>query len=256
MQISKLHQVAAKADDLEKSIAFYQQILGAKLIAYFEQPGLAFFDLDGTRLLLEQNASPATLYFSIADIQGAYEELTAKGVNFMGPPHIIHTDDSGLFGSSGHNEWMCFFNDPSGNVLALACQQAPIDTRRAWMTDLMSLVNEDPALSRRGMGYNAEFELINGDNKYLFEIYNGKLTGVLKNESRGPVNGFTLNGPESSWSKFCQATPPPEFHDIFAMISNGHITLAGNNDLLMSNILYVTGFLAHFRNLMFQEEVV
>jgi methylmalonyl-CoA/ethylmalonyl-CoA epimerase len=123
MQI--LHQVAAKADDLEKSITFYRQTLGIKLIAYFEQPGLAFFDLDGTRLLLEQNASPATLYFQVADIQGAYEELTSKGVKFMGPPNIIYTDDSGIFGPRGHNEWMCFFNDPSGNVLALACQQAP-----------------------------------------------------------------------------------------------------------------------------------
>ena len=124
------------------------------------------------------------------------------------------------------------------------------------MTDLMALVNEDPALSRRGMAYNAEFEIINGDNKYLFEIHNGKLTGVVKNESREPVNGFTLTGPESSWLKFCQATPPPEFHDIFAMLSRGHITLTGKSDLLMSNILYVTGLLAHCKSQMFQEEVV
>src|SRR4051812_3063524 len=50
--LGRLHQIALKATDLEASIVFYRDLLGLPFIARFEPPGLAFFDLDGTRLML------------------------------------------------------------------------------------------------------------------------------------------------------------------------------------------------------------
>ncbi len=51
--VAGLHQVAQRAVELERAITFYRDILAVRFIARFDPPGLAFFDLGGTRLLLE-----------------------------------------------------------------------------------------------------------------------------------------------------------------------------------------------------------
>ena len=66
LQLNKLRQVAAHANDLDASVAFYRDILGATLMGQF--PNLAFFDFSGTRVMLENEAQPATLYFWVDDI--------------------------------------------------------------------------------------------------------------------------------------------------------------------------------------------
>ncbi len=121
------------------------------------------------------------------------------------------------------------------------------------MQELMTLVNTDPALSRRGTAYSIEMELIVGEASFLFTISDGKLTEIHENQSRQAVEGFTLNAPRDSWARFCEPLPPPEYHDIFAMLSCGHMTLTGDTSLLMSNLLYVTGFLGHCKNALMLE---
>ena len=123
MQLTHIHQVAVCAENLEKSVTFYRDVLGAKFIASFDPPGLAFFDFNGVRILLEKNAPKATLYFRVDDIATAYRELLAKGVVFEDTPHLIYRDDRGTFGEPGMEEWMVFFKDPSGNLLALAAHK-------------------------------------------------------------------------------------------------------------------------------------
>lgn len=123
MQLTTIHQVAAYADDLNESVAFYRDVLGAKFITNFDPPGLAFFDFGGVRLLLEKNAPKTTLYFRADDIEAAYRGLLAKGVAFEDTPHLIHRDENGIFGEPGVEEWMVFFKDPSGNLLALVMRK-------------------------------------------------------------------------------------------------------------------------------------
>ena len=36
---------------------------------------------------------------------------------------MIHRDDAGRFGKKGTEEWMAFFKDPSGNILALVSRK-------------------------------------------------------------------------------------------------------------------------------------
>ena len=129
LSLDTLHQVALPCADLARSVAFYGDVLGAKPIAQFEPPGLAFFALGTTRLLLETAAAPkpggAVLYFRVADIHAAHAELCARGVAFDGEPHAIHRDDDGTFGEAGATEWMAFFRDPDGHPLALASRVPP-----------------------------------------------------------------------------------------------------------------------------------
>jgi methylmalonyl-CoA/ethylmalonyl-CoA epimerase len=123
--IQSLHQVAQRCTDLDRSIAFYRDVLGLRFIARFDPPGLAFFDLGTTRLLLEEDARSAVLYFRVPRIHDAYESLRDQGVTFDGPPHLIHRDEAGQFGDAGEEEWMAFFRDPDDNIVVLVERRPP-----------------------------------------------------------------------------------------------------------------------------------
>jgi catechol 2,3-dioxygenase-like lactoylglutathione lyase family enzyme len=124
LSIGPLVQVAQHADDLDASIAFYQDVLGARVFGKFDPPGLALVSLGGVRLLLEKIASPATLYFKVADLTAAYESAKQRNVPLVGEPHLIHRDEAGQFGAPGEEEWMTFLRDPSGNLVGLVERRA------------------------------------------------------------------------------------------------------------------------------------
>ncbi len=119
MSLTRIHQIAIHARDLDEAIAFYRDTLGAQFLVKFDPPGLAFFEFSGVRLLLEKTGPKSTVYFLVDDIGSAYAELRAKGIEFTVAPHLIHRDDAGVFGKAGEEERMAFFSDPSGNTLAL-----------------------------------------------------------------------------------------------------------------------------------------
>ena len=120
-----LRQVAQRIENLDRAVHFYEEVLGARLIARFDPPGFAFFDLGDVRLLLETGAPPAMLYLAVTDVEAAAAELSARGVVFEGEPHVIFTDDGGLFGPPGGDEWMAFFRDSEGNLVGLSSRRAP-----------------------------------------------------------------------------------------------------------------------------------
>jgi catechol 2,3-dioxygenase-like lactoylglutathione lyase family enzyme len=121
--LESVQQIALHASDLDQSIAFYRDKLGARFVATFDPPGLAFFEVGGVRLLLERGVTPGTVYFRVADIWQAHQALVGRGVGFESEPHPIHRDDAGLFGPAGETEWMAFFRDPGGNLLAIAARK-------------------------------------------------------------------------------------------------------------------------------------
>lgn len=124
-----LHQIARTVTDLDRSVSFYRDTLGLSLVATFEPPGLAFFDLGGTRLLLERGAEAepgsATGYLRVDAIDARHAELERSGVAFDQPPHLIHIDTEGRFGAPGTQEWMAFFRDPDDHIWALVESRAP-----------------------------------------------------------------------------------------------------------------------------------
>ena len=126
MRLSRIHQIALRADELDASVAFYRDVLGATFMARFDPPGLAFFDFEGVRLMLDRNAAAGTVYFHVQDVDAAAAELTDRGVALDFGPALIHRDDAGTFGPAGHQEWMVFFKDPAGNTLALAARRPAV----------------------------------------------------------------------------------------------------------------------------------
>jgi len=130
-----LHQVGQRATDLDRAVSFYQDVLGLTFIAKFDPPGLAFFDLGNVRLLLEHSAPSSILYLNVEDIDAAYATLQARGVEFVGEPHLVFRDDDGQFGAAGEEEWMAFFPDPEGNTLALLERRAAAPDNEPASTD-------------------------------------------------------------------------------------------------------------------------
>ena len=114
----KLRQVAQRAVDLDRAIAFYRTVLGQGPIARFDPPGLAFFDLDGTRLLLDVNAPSSLLYLEVDDVPTAIARLRTLGVEVDTEPHVVSPDPDGVFDAPG-DEWLAFVRDSEGNLLGL-----------------------------------------------------------------------------------------------------------------------------------------
>jgi catechol 2,3-dioxygenase-like lactoylglutathione lyase family enzyme len=122
LNLGPIGQIARHVSDVEKAEAWYRDVLGLPHLYTFPSSvgSLAFFDCGGTRLFLSRegkaDAEQSVLYFRVPDIQAAHEQLTARGVVFVDPPHMIfrHPD--------GTEEWMAFFRDLDGGTLALMSQ--------------------------------------------------------------------------------------------------------------------------------------
>jgi len=122
VQLGAIGQVARAVSNIATAEAWYRDVLGLPHLYTFGT--LAFFDCGGTRLFLEEHTNiqvkdlhnDSILYFRVADIHATHESLAARGVTFVGAPHMIfkHPD--------GTEEWMAFFNDPDGKPLALMSQ--------------------------------------------------------------------------------------------------------------------------------------
>jgi methylmalonyl-CoA/ethylmalonyl-CoA epimerase len=115
----ELVQVAQHVDDLDRAVAFYEDLLGKKVAAKYVPPGIAFFLLDGTRLILDPAAPPSLIYLGVDDVEFSVDELRKRGVAIEEEPHVIfqHSDDT--LGPAGTDEWMAFVKDSEDNTIAL-----------------------------------------------------------------------------------------------------------------------------------------
>ena len=117
LQLGPIGQVSRSVRNIGEAEQWYGRVLGLRHLYTFGK--LAFFDLGGTRLYLQESESPgpeSILYLRVPDIRAAHEELASRGVVFTGAPHMIHKHGDGT------EEWMAFFKDPEGRALALMSQ--------------------------------------------------------------------------------------------------------------------------------------
>lgn len=120
--LRQVGQIRIAVADVDRAVAFYRDVLGMEFL--FQFPGMAFFDLDGVRLMMVDPESrdfggQSVIYYRVPDIGRAHAVLNDRGVAFSDAPHVVHRDE-------GHELWMCFFRDPDDNVLALM-SEVPID---------------------------------------------------------------------------------------------------------------------------------
>jgi methylmalonyl-CoA/ethylmalonyl-CoA epimerase len=120
-KLSTIGQIAMAVKDLPRAVAFYRDRLGMTFL-FQVPPGLAFFDCDGVRLMIEVPPEKefdhpgSILYFKVDDIDASYADLKNRGVEFRDEPHLIAK-------MPDHELWMTFFSDGEANTLALMCEK-------------------------------------------------------------------------------------------------------------------------------------
>jgi methylmalonyl-CoA/ethylmalonyl-CoA epimerase len=116
--LRRIGQIAVVVRDVERAVRFYRDRLGLRLL-FQAPPGLAFFDCGGVRLMLSLREGPdagtSIIYYRVDDIQRTYTALVARGVRFVGQPHIVAR-------MPDHDLWLAECRDSEDNVLALMCE--------------------------------------------------------------------------------------------------------------------------------------
>lgn len=113
-------QIARSVQDIKQAEGWYKDVLGLPHLYTFGN--LAFFDCNGTRLMLSQESAmipESILYMRVANIGAAYELLKSRGVEFINAPHMVHRHGDGT------EEWLSMFKDPEGRPLAIMAQAKP-----------------------------------------------------------------------------------------------------------------------------------
>jgi catechol 2,3-dioxygenase-like lactoylglutathione lyase family enzyme len=103
------------AKDIDAAVDFYENVLGLErskqwgsMPAFeFETGNLTIAVMQSDAFGIEFQANNHPLEFHVDDFEGARAELESRGVEFKGD-----TLDSGVC-------WQAFFEDPSGNTLAI-----------------------------------------------------------------------------------------------------------------------------------------
>lgn len=121
--ITHIGQIALTVKDLKGATGFYRDVLGLPFL--FDAPNMAFFRIGNLRLMLgtpgpsaEAPVGNSILYYQVPDIHAAARVLEARGVTFVGAPHLVAK-------LPDHDLWMAFLADPERNTVALMSEVRP-----------------------------------------------------------------------------------------------------------------------------------
>jgi catechol 2,3-dioxygenase-like lactoylglutathione lyase family enzyme len=115
--LGRIGQIHLSVSDVDRSVAFYRDILGIPFLFQVHGRDMAFFECGNIRLYLGRPESPeyrstALIYFTVDDIDEAHRVLAERGVPFLGPPHVVHrTETTELL--------VAFFSDRDANHVAV-----------------------------------------------------------------------------------------------------------------------------------------
>ena len=120
LTLGSIAQIARSVQDIKQAETWYKNVLGLPHLYTFGN--LAFFDCNGTRLMLSQESAvvpESILYMRVGNIAAAYEVLKSRGVEFINAPHMIHRH------ADGTEEWLSMLKDPEGRPLGIMAQAKP-----------------------------------------------------------------------------------------------------------------------------------
>lgn len=112
--VGKISNVILGTSDLPRSLAFYRDKLGLRLL--HEVPGWAFFEAGGVTLALsaqharlsDKPAGATEVVFAVEDVSVGYSALQQRGVEFLCAPRQVTAA-----------QWAANFRDPDGHLLSI-----------------------------------------------------------------------------------------------------------------------------------------
>lgn len=113
--------------------------------------------------------------------------------------------------------------------------------------NLAQLANDDALLMHRGRFVTTRFMVEVGDDQWLLRVIDGRVVEALKGPFVMPRWSFALRARASDWDMFWSPDPPPGYHDLFALVRFGRLTVEGDMHPFMANLFYFKGLLGKLR---------
>jgi hypothetical protein len=149
----------------------------------------------------------------------------------------------------------------------------------ALITDVLAILQRNPALLRKARFLQLNFELTVGEQTFRVAIDRGAVaigdvaigdvaigdvaigdvatgTGAISDgvavsrDAMATGNpavaepAFTLRANDAAWQEFSSAELKPDYHDVIAMIESGHATISGDLLPFFRNLFFIKGVLA------------
>lgn len=123
MLANALAQATVPAEDLDRAVKFYTEVLGLKRLPAQEEPVAVFQAGEGSTILMYERpgrtkAEHTAITFTVDDLDAVVDGLIAKGVTFeqydFDP---IKTDERGIADQGTHR--VAWLKDPEGNILGI-----------------------------------------------------------------------------------------------------------------------------------------
>lgn len=106
----------------------------------------------------------------------------------------------------------------------------------SWLARYRDRVNADPEMSVIGDWLSTTFTLTFGKNRYALVVDKGKIADIIAAPRLDVRVTFGFRAPIEVWDKFLSPTPPPMFHDFFAMLMRvPEFTLEGDSLVALQN---------------------
>lgn len=105
-----------------------------------------------------------------------------------------------------------------------------------WMQAFRETVAADPELAVIGKWFDVDMGLTFGERRYVLCVRKARIEGVIPSPRFDVRTHFQIRAPMPLWQRFLSETPPPLYHDIFAMIMRvPDFVLEGDTLVAMQN---------------------
>jgi hypothetical protein len=106
----------------------------------------------------------------------------------------------------------------------------------AWLEAFRNRVNADPEMKLIGRWFTTSISLSFGDTRYVLRVDQGCIGDIVANPRIDARAAFGFRAPVEVWRKSLSATPPPLYHDFFAMLMRvPEFVIEGDSFLAMQN---------------------
>jgi hypothetical protein len=102
------------------------------------------------------------------------------------------------------------------------------------------LSDTDPELKAHGAYFNCSYLLDMDGHTFLVRVHRGRIEELVTDPEPLASYDFAIRADAETWRGFCQPTPPPMCHGIWAATFRAGMRLEGDLLVLMQNLRCIT----------------